>query len=76
MPLINFEINLILTLSAIKWNSNVEQISQNPCLNHLIDPGFQGVTFENTADRTTHKGYYLPKVEINNCNVVIGGKNF
>ena len=32
--------------------------------------------FENEGDRKVHTGYYLPKREIKNCNVVIDGKNF
>ena len=50
--------------------------------NHLVDPCFQGVnrlsvlSFENEDDRTWHSTYYLPKVEINDYNVTIDGKNF
>ena len=32
--------------------------------------------FGNEDDRKVHIGYYLPKVEIKDCNVVIDGKNF
>ena len=32
--------------------------------------------FENEGDRKVHTGYYLPKVEIKNYNVMIDGKNF
>ena len=31
--------------------------------------------FENENDRKVHKGYYLPKVEIKDYNVMIDGKN-
>ena len=120
MPLINCEINLILTWSAscvivstdvanqnatfsitdtklyvpvvtlsqqdneklleqlqsgfkrvINWNkylSKPELLSQNPNLNHLIEPNFQGINrlfvlgFENDTQRTSSKGYYLPNV--------------
>ena len=57
----------------INWNkdqSNVEQISQNPYLNHVIDPSFQGVnrlfmlSFENATGRVTYTNYCLPKVKI------------
>ena len=32
--------------------------------------------FENKEDRKVHTWYYLPKVEIKECNVTIDGKNF
>ena len=32
--------------------------------------------FENRNDRTLHSEYYLPKVEIKQCNVKIDGKTF
>ena len=122
MPLINYEINLLLTWSAscvivstdvanqnatfaitdtklyvpvvtlsqqdnaklleqlqpgfkrvINWNkylSKPKLLAQNPNLNHLVEPSFQGVNrlfvlaFENDAQRTSSKGYYLPSVEI------------
>ena len=32
------------TINWNKYQSKVEQISQNPYLNHLIDPSFQGVS--------------------------------
>ena len=34
------------------------------------------MSFENENNKTTHTGYYLPKVEIKDYNVKIGGKNF
>ena len=43
--------------------------TQNPFLDYLINPTFQGVnrlfvlSFENNAHRTRHTGYFLPKVE-------------
>ena len=49
-------------------------------LNFLIDPRFQEVnrlfikSFENEDNRKVHTGYYLPKVEIKNYNVMIDGK--
>ena len=51
-------------------------------MNHLVDPSFQGVNrpfvfyFENDDDGRSHSGYYLPIVEIKDCNVMIDGKNF
>ena len=34
------------------------------------------LSFENEGDRTSHSNYYLPKVEIQDCSVMIDGKNF
>ena len=54
----------------------------NPYLDYLINPSFQGVdrlfisSFENITDTTVHKNYYLPTVEIKDCNVMIDGQNF
>ena len=57
----------------ISWNkylSKPELLAQNPTLNHLAEPSFQGVNrffvlvFENDAQRTSHAGYYLPNVGI------------
>ena len=33
------------------------------------------MSFENENDRKSHSNYYLPKVEIKDCNVKINGKN-
>ena len=55
---------------------------QNPNLNHVIEPSFQGVNtlfilaFENDAQRISNKRYYIPNVEIKDYNVMIDGKNF
>ena len=68
---------------AINWNkylSKTELLRQNPNLNHLVEPGFQGVNrlfvlaFEYYAQRTNDKRYYLLNVEIKNYNVMIDGK--
>ena len=116
IPLINCEITLMLTWSAItdtklyvpvitlsqqdneklleklqsgfkrviNWNnysSKPELLSQNPNLNRLIEPSFQGINrlfvlaFENDTKRTSSKGYYLPNVEIKYYNVMINGEN-
>ena len=45
-------------------------LAQNPNLNHLVEPSFQGVNrlfvlaFEDDAQRKSNKKYYLPNVEI------------
>ena len=70
---------------VINWNkylSKPELLAQNPNLNHLVDPSFQGVNrffvlaFEDYAQGTSHSGYYLPNVEIKNYNIMINGENF
>ena len=70
---------------VINWNkylSKSELLAQNPNLNHLVEPSFQGVNrlfvlaFENDDDRTSDEQYYLPTVEIKDYNIVINGENF
>ena len=62
--------------------SKAELLAQNPNLNHLVEPSFQGVNrlfvlaFENDAQRTSNERYYLPKVEIKDYNIMSDGKNF
>ena len=69
----------------INWNkyeSSVKTFAQNMYLNYLINPSFQGVnrlfvlSFENEDDRASHSTYYLPIVEIKDCNIMIDGRNF
>ena len=56
-------------------------LGQNPNLNHLVEPSFEGVNrlfvlaFEDDAQRTSNKRYYLSNVEIKGYNVMIDGKN-
>ena len=70
------------TVSWDKYLSRPELLGQNPYLNYLAEPSFQGVNrlfvlaFENDAQRTSNKGYYLLDVEMKDCNVMIDGKNF
>ena len=70
---------------VMNWNkylSKPELLAQNPNLNHLVEPSFQGVNrlfvlvFENDDDRTSNDEYYLPTVEIKDYNIVINGENF
>ena len=70
---------------VVNWNiclSKPELLAQNPNLNHLVEPSFQGVNrlfvlaFENDTQRTSAKGYYLPNVEIKDYNVMINWENF
>ena len=69
---------------VINWNkylSKPELLAQNPNLNHLVEPSFQGVNrlfvlaFENDDDRTSDDQYYLPTVEIKDYNIMINGEN-
>ena len=69
---------------AINWNWYQTKVTierQNQYLDYLIDPSFLGVNrlfvliFENNADRTGLTGYFFPKVEIKDYNVIIDGQN-
>ena len=71
--------------TVVNWNKYLSKpglLAQNPNLNHLVKPSFQGVNrlfilaFENDTQRTSHSGYCLPNVEIENYNVMINGENF
>ena len=70
------------TISWNKYLSKPELLPQNPNLNHLIEPSFQGVNrlfvlaFANDDQRISNKRYYLLNVEIKDYNVMIDGKNF
>ena len=65
-----------------KYLSKPELLRQNPNLNHLVEPSFQGVNrlfvlaFENDTQRTSHSGNYLPNVELKDYNIMINGENF
>ena len=70
---------------VINWNkylSKPELLAQNPNLNHLVEPSFQGINrlfvlvFENDNHRRSDERYYLPTVEIKDYNIVINGENF
>ena len=72
-------------MQNVSWNkylSKPELVARNQNLNHLVEPSLQGVdrlfvlAFENDAQRTSKKRYYLPNVEIKGYNVIIDGKNF
>ena len=69
---------------VINWNkylSKPELLAQNPNLNPLVGPSFQGVNklfviaFENDIQRTSVKRHYLPNVEIKDYNIMINGEN-
>ena len=73
---------------TISWNKYLpkpELLAQNKNLNHLTELSFQGVNrlfvlaFEHDNDkdqRISNKRYYIPNVEIKDCNVMIDGNNF
>ena len=69
------------TISWNKYLAKPELLAKNANLNHLIEPGFQGVNslfvlaFEDEAQRISRKRYCIPNVEIIDCNVMIDGKN-
>ena len=69
---------------VINWNkylSKPELLAQNPNLNHLVEPSFQGINrlfvlaFENDDDRISDDEYYLPTVELKDYNIVINSEN-
>ena len=69
---------------VINWNkylSKRELLAQNPNLNHLVEPSFQGInrifalSYENDTQRTSGKVYYLQNVEIKDYNIMINGEN-
>ena len=68
------------TISCNKYPSKPELLTQNPNLNHLTEPRFEGVNrlfvlpSENNTQRTSNKRYYLPNVEIKDYNIMIDGK--
>ena len=70
---------------VINWNkylSKPDLLGQNPNLNHLVEPSFQGVNrffvlaFENDNHRSSTRRYNLPTVEIKDYNIMINGENF
>ena len=70
---------------VINWNkylSKPELLAQNPNLNNLVEPSFEGVNrlfvlpFENDNQRSSYERYYIPTVEIKDYNIMINGENF
>ena len=69
---------------TINWNRYRAKVSTervNQYLDYLIDPSFQEVNrlfvlpFENEAQRTSDKLYYIATREIKSYNIVIDGQN-
>ena len=71
-----------IVINSNKYLSKPELLAQNPNLNHLIEPSFQGVNrlfvlaFENDNYRSSARRYNLPTVEIKHYNIMINGENF
>ena len=69
-------------INCNNYLSKPELLTQNPSLNHLVEPNVQGLNrllvlaFKNDTQITGPKGYYLPNVEIKDYNVMINGENF
>ena len=70
---------------VINWNkylSKPELLAQNPNLNHLVEPSFQGVNrlfvlaFSNDNHRISTKRCNLPDVEIKDYKIMINGEKF
>ena len=73
---------------TIKWNKYRPKMTiqpKNRNLNYLIDPTFTNVNRlfvlsfprnNNTDSRYSYSNYYVPKVKINDFNVLIDGKSF
>ena len=73
---------------TVKWNKYRSQMTiqpQNNNLNYLIDPTFTNVNRlfvlsfprnNNTDSRYSFSNYYVPKVKVNDFNVLIDGKSF
>ena len=70
------------TISWNKYLSKPELLAQNAKSTHLIEPSFQGINrlfvlaFENDAQKTSNKRYYIVNVEIKDYNLMIDEKTF
>ena len=73
-------------LESKNWNKYQSKVTiqpQDPYLDYVTNTNFQEVnrhfilSFEsNNDDRTVHTGYFIPKVEIKDYNVMNAGQNF
>ena len=70
------------TINWNKYQSKLTHLTINRNLDFLIVKSFQGVnrlfvsSFEDKRVRETYKQYFLPTVEIKDCNVAIDERNF
>ena len=81
MPLINCEVNLILTWSKdfVITSSKREgkfAIIETKLYVSVVTWSTFVLSFENGGQRKSHSAYYLPNLEIKNYNVMIDGRNF
>ena len=80
MPLINCEVNFILTWSkdCVITNSTGEGkfARTETKLSVPVVTLSTKDSLENENGRTSHSTHYLPKVEIKDYNVMIDGRNF
>ena len=64
------------------YQSKVWTERSNQFLDYLIDTSFQGVSrlfvlsFADNARQTIYEWYFLPTVEIRDCNVIVDKKLF
>ena len=64
-----------------KHLSKPESLAQNPKLNHLIEPSFQGINRifiladDGDTQKTSHTVPYLPNVQLKDYNIMINGEN-
>ena len=71
----------LLLIYLNKYLTKPELLAQNPGLNHLVEPSFQGINrifilaYEGDTQRTSSKDYYLPNVEIKDYNIMINVEN-
>ena len=65
-----------------KYLSKPELLAQNPNLNYLVEPSFQGVNrlfvvaFENDTQRTSRTGPYPANIQLKKYNIMINSENF
>ena len=71
--------------TVVNWKKYLpkpELLAQNPNLNHLVEPSFQGVNrlfvlaFENDTQRISHTGPYLRNIQLKKYNIMTNGENF
>ena len=68
-------------INSNKYRSKTTTQAPNRYFDYLIDPNLQGVdrpfilTFDNNMNREGHARYYLPTIEMKDCNFINDGKN-
>ena len=65
------------TVNWNKYQSKRTTQTQNPYLDFLIDPSYQGVLlFEDINIQDSYKRYFIPATQMKDYNVMIDTKNF